>query len=145
MKKSQTRHPGAQIPHPGPFPTGPCNNRTLFQTWKITNFHIKCLWAIKIQWVLFFHLWPLKPRAEVKNAGQHRRPSFNTPAQLIIFTFRGVGNRRAIAPTFAEISHQNCFKMKVFLKIPFLCPPPSPFLDLPLKSLASSNTPDVNF
>lgn len=25
MKKSQTRHPGAQKPQPGPLPTGPCN------------------------------------------------------------------------------------------------------------------------
>lgn len=27
MKKSQTLHPGAQNPHPGPLPTGPYKNR----------------------------------------------------------------------------------------------------------------------
>lgn len=29
MKKSQTRQPGAQNPHPGPLPTGPCENRKM--------------------------------------------------------------------------------------------------------------------
>jgi len=43
MKKSHTRHPGAQNPHPGPFPTGPWTDKSHQQRKKVTSYTVPTL------------------------------------------------------------------------------------------------------